>query len=62
MICHLETFMLRTHNVDVITSHITELATLAKTWLAPSTYHRIYVVENNVVQAALKQNMMSLQE
>lgn len=49
-----------THNAEVTTSHMTELATFARKWLAPSTYHNMYVVENNVVHAALKQNMINL--
>jgi hypothetical protein len=39
---------------------MTELATFARKWLAPSTYHNMYVVENSVVHAALKQNMINL--
>jgi hypothetical protein len=47
------------HSAEVTTSQMTELATFARKWLAPSTYHNMYVVENNVVHAALKQNMIN---
>jgi hypothetical protein len=50
----------RTHNAEVTSNQKTELATLARKWLAPSTYHNIYVVENKMVHAALKQNIINL--
>lgn len=51
---------LHTHNAQVTTNQITELAMFARKWLAPSKYHNMYVMENNAVQAALKQNRISL--
>jgi len=44
----------------VTRSQITELATFARIWLAPSKYHNMYVVENSVVQAASKQMNINL--
>lgn len=49
-----------THSIVVIISHMTELATLAKIWLPPSSIHRIYPAENTIVQVALNRNMTNL--
>lgn len=50
----------QTHNIAVIMSQITELAILASKWLAPSTIHIMYAVENNVVHTALNTKSINL--
>jgi hypothetical protein len=47
-----DTWRRHTQRMVVTRSQIIELATLARIWLAPSKYHNMYVVENNVVQPA----------
>lgn len=49
-----------THKRVVTSSHITELAILARIWTAPSMIQSTYAVANRVVQAALKQKKTSL--
>jgi len=48
------------HSTLVTNSQTTELAMLARKWLAPSTNHKTYVVENSVVHAALKRKSINL--